>query len=71
MPVAHKGQQQDKRSDDQNAASFKFANLDASGSLRRRWSNGTHQNIVAPRLDVGASAPPVRGAITVTTKSVV
>ena len=28
MPVARKGQQQDKRSDDQDAASFKFVNVD-------------------------------------------
>jgi hypothetical protein len=48
MPVARKGQKQDKRSDVQDAAGFKFMNVEFSGTLIGRWADGTHQSIVAP-----------------------
>jgi hypothetical protein len=48
MPVARKGQKQDKRSDVQDAAGFKFMNVEFSRTLIRRWADGTHQSIVAP-----------------------
>jgi hypothetical protein len=47
MPVARKGQKRDKRSDVQDAADFKFMNVE-SGTLIGGWVDGTHQSIVAP-----------------------
>ncbi len=52
MPVARKGKKQDERSDDQDAAGFKFVNVgleDVFGDgCIRRWTDGRHQSIVAP-----------------------
>jgi hypothetical protein len=63
MPVARKGREQDKRSDDQNAASFKFMNVEFSGRLRWLWTDGAHQSIVAPLPECGRERPLVRGVI--------
>lgn len=53
MPVPRKSEQQDERSDDQDAARFKFENVGLWTALRgwriRRWAGSRHQSIVAPR----------------------
>ena len=53
MPVPRKSKQQDKGSDDQDAARFKFVNVEFWKTLRgrriRRWADSRHQSIVAPQ----------------------
>ena len=56
MPVAGERKKQNERTDDQNAARFQPVDGMFSGTLRGR----SHDSIVAPQLDVDASAALVR-----------
>ncbi len=57
MPVARQREQQNERPKDKNAARFQLVD----GRFSRRLGGRRHKSIVAPQLNVGASAPLVQG----------